>query len=142
MTGTATLANYGRGGGCGENRKALFGLFQALAKGLRRILERSDNGRVERRATAGAQPARDTRVVNAMGSLCDTRLLEGFHRRCEQALSPGRRCVVVDLSGVTSVNTKLVATLVTLLRRAQAEGGPPQTQGLRPGASLDRGLWC
>ena len=68
------------------------------------------------------QSAMDTRVVDATGNLCDTRVLQGFHRRCEQVLSSGKRRVTLDLANVMSADTKLVATLITLLRRAQLEG--------------------
>lgn len=66
----------------------------------------------------------DTRVVDAAGDLRDTRVLQVFHRRCEGTLNPAPRRVVVDLAGVTSADTKLVATLVLLLRRAHSEGVP------------------
>ncbi|MFH0981791.1 MAG: hypothetical protein V2A79_09655 [Planctomycetota bacterium] len=66
----------------------------------------------------------DTRVIDATGNLCDTRVLQGFHHRCEQVLNPGRRCVAVDLAKVTSANTKLVATLVILLQHARSMGVP------------------
>jgi anti-anti-sigma regulatory factor len=65
-----------------------------------------------------------TQVVGAAGNLCETRVLQVFHRRCEGALSPTPRRVVLDLAGVTSADTKLVAALVLLLRRADSEGVP------------------
>jgi len=64
----------------------------------------------------------DTQVVTASGDLRDTRLLQSFHRRCEEAVSPRRRRVAVDLGRVTDANTKLIATLVLLRRWAQAQG--------------------
>ncbi|MFH1748675.1 MAG: STAS domain-containing protein [Planctomycetota bacterium] len=67
-------------------------------------------------------PSESTRAVDAVGNLCDTRVLDVFHRRCVQAMNPERRTVVVDLARVTSVDTKLIATLITLLKQARAAG--------------------
>jgi anti-anti-sigma regulatory factor len=124
MAGTAMLTDHGRGGSYGVSRRVQFGLFQAFARVLRWVLERSESRPEERRSATGVQGTVHTRVVDAAGDLCDTRVLEGFHHRCEQALAPGRRCVVVDLAHVTSADTKLVATLITLLRRAQSADVP------------------
>ena len=124
MGSTATAANHGLGGSCGANRPVRFGLFRAFARGLRGILERSKRRQGEERGATERQGSMDTRVIDATGNLCDTRMLRGFHHRCEQVMNPGRRCVAVDLTNVTSADTKLVATLVILRQRAQSVGAP------------------
>lgn len=70
-------------------------------------------------STAG-QTDVESRVVSAAGNMCDSRLLRVFHRRCHHTLDSGPASVVVDLAGVTQANTRLVATLVAVLRRARA----------------------
>ena len=124
MESTATAADHGLGGSCGANRPVQLGLFQSLARGLRRILKRSESRQGEERGAAERQGAMHTRVVDATGNLCDTRMLRGFHHRCERVMNPGRRCVAVDLTNVTSADTKLVATLIILRQRAQSVGAP------------------
>lgn len=124
MGSRAMLAHRSRSGTYGANPGMHFGLLRAFARALRRSRERSESGRQQQRNATGRHGTMDTQVVDATGDLCDTRVLRVFHRRCEEALSPGRRCLVVDLADVTSADTKLVATLVTLLQRAQALGVP------------------
>jgi len=68
--------------------------------------------------------AMDTHVVAAMGNLCDTQVLQGFHRRCERALNADCRRIRANLVGVQDANTKLIATLITIARRARSAGVP------------------
>jgi len=120
----ATVADFGPGGSAGPNVRMRLGSLQALASGLRRMLERFEDTSAERQQAPEPRYAADTRIVNATGDLRDTRVLQAFHRRCEEALNPGRRRVRVDLADVASADTKLVATLLVLWRRAKAVGVP------------------
>ena len=124
MRSTATLTDYGGGGSPGELWEAIRTPLWALVRNVRRIIPHSKDTLADRRRAATRHGTADTRVVDAVGNLRDTRVLQVFHRRCEGALNPAPRRVVVDLAGVTSADTKLVATLVLLRRRAHSEGVP------------------
>ena len=63
-----------------------------------------------------------TRIISPSGSLRDSRRCRDFHHDCEQAVRPGRRRVVLNLTQVADADTKLVATLVAIARRARAAG--------------------
>ena len=69
-------------------------------------------------------------MVGAAGDLRETRVLQVFHRRCEGALSPMPQRVVLDLAGVTSADTKLVATLVLGLMLAPVASAQPHGYSL------------
>ena len=124
MGSTATLADDGGGGSLGELREAACGLLRALAKGLRRSLGRAERGRMALENTAAPPGPRETRVIEAGGDLRDTRVLQGFQRRCERALVPGSQRVALDLEKAADANTRTIATLVTIVRRARSAGVP------------------
>ena len=57
--------------------------------------------------------------LRACGDLTDWRALRGFQSRCEALIHAGTDRVVLDLSEVQQADTKLVACLLILLRRAR-----------------------
>ncbi|MFH0982192.1 MAG: hypothetical protein V2A79_11695 [Planctomycetota bacterium] len=125
MGSTATLTGYGAAVGCGGvDRGGGHGLLRALARGLGRAFRRAESRRPERPTPQAAGSAVEIGLVNATGDLRETRVLQGFQRRCEAALNPGRPRVVVDLGRVVTADTKLVATLIMLLQRARSVGVP------------------
>ncbi len=67
-----------------------------------------------------SQDAMETRVVKVSGDLSDARAVQDLHRCCLALLNPRRRRVVLDLGGVRRADTKLVAGLVSLARRARS----------------------
>ncbi len=73
-----------------------------------------DNGSVE--AHAGGV------VLRPLGDLNDAKKVKQFYRACETLLNQRVERVVLDLSGVDKVDTKLLAALVVLRRKATSEG--------------------
>jgi ABC-type transporter Mla MlaB component len=124
MAGTEIITNHGLSRSSGGHHRGRLRYLRALAKGLQRILGRTTNRGSKLQCAAGLESATDTRVVTAAGNLRDTRVLQVLHRRCEEALNPGRRCVAVNLTNVTDADTKLVAALIVLLQRARSMGVP------------------
>ena len=79
-----------------------------------------------RRQLVGPRPGRRTVgsggeeiFLRACGDLTDWRALRGFQSQCEALLHSGIDRVVLDLSEVRQADTKLVACLLVLLRRAR-----------------------
>jgi hypothetical protein len=65
-----------------------------------------------------------TAVLEAGCNLYDSQVLTDFHHDCKQVIDAGPRRAVINLERTDAANTKLVAALVALLRRAQAIGTP------------------
>jgi ABC-type transporter Mla MlaB component len=141
MVGEAKMAEFGWSSRCDPNGPGRPGAIRARTRGLRRLLGRRLDTPAERlRASEPASAAqceapeytgaaatqflrqRGTQIVTASGDLRDTRVLQSFHRRCKQALSPGRQRGAVDLGRATDADSKLIATLVVIHRWTQAQG--------------------
>jgi ABC-type transporter Mla MlaB component len=78
---------------------------------------------LQTRTTARPGPPPDPtepEVLRASGDLSDWRAVRELNRRCEAHLRVGRGRVVIDLSGVERADSKLVASLVLLARRARS----------------------
>ena len=124
MGSIATVADFGPGGSTRANVRGRLGSLRALANGLRRKLKRREDTSAERQKAPEPRYAADTRVINATGDLRDTRVLQAFHRHCEEALNARHRPLRFNLDDVDSADTKLVATLLVLRQRARAVGVP------------------
>ena len=106
--------------------KSKGGLLGSLVASLRRApADPPDSTSIDTAAAAPSGPVRDgarTRVLTLSGDLTDGQAVREFHQLCEKLVQPGRRRVVLDLRRVSHADTKLVASLVVVLRRAQAAG--------------------
>lgn len=71
---------------------------------------------------AVASDAERSFLVRASGDLTDCRVLRRFQARCEALLHARIDHVVLDLSEVEQADTKLVACLLVVLRRARSVG--------------------
>jgi len=80
------------------------------------------DGRVLTQLPAGHDGASDdparTRVIRLDGNLRDDGRICEFRHRCNEVVHAGRRRVVLNLAGVEQADTKLVAILVAIMRRA------------------------
>lgn len=87
---------------------------------------RSERGAKGAPVTAGSNPgchAFDpvkTQVLRFVGSARNDKTVRALHSKALELLRPGRRRVVLDLTGVTDADTKVVASLVDAIRHARA----------------------
>ena len=72
--------------------------------------------------TTPTKDTSSTQLIVLSGDLRDPEALLEFHRRCQRLMQPGRRCIVCDLKRVACADTRLVASLVAVLRRARSAG--------------------
>ncbi len=77
--------------------------------------------------------ALETQVMFVRGDLSDWRAVQRLHSHCETLVQPGRQRVVLNLASVDHADTKLVASLVALARRAQSAQVPFE---IRPSSRL------
>lgn len=77
--------------------------------------------------------ALETQVMFVRGDLSDWRAVQQLHSHCETLVQPGGQRVVLNLASVDHADTKLVASLVALARRAQSAQVPFE---IRPSSRL------
>jgi anti-anti-sigma regulatory factor len=119
---TTQTATSGGSGGRSRLRQQIVLPIRALVRSVRRMARHSGVTLPEPDQASELETEAGPRVVDACGDLRETSVLQEFCRRCESTMDSGPRHLVVDLSHVTRANTKLVAALVLLLRRARVEG--------------------
>ncbi len=119
------------------------GLGGLLSRLRQRLMHLSGMGRGtgwSPEVTAGASSllstsldALETQVMFVRGDLSDWRDVQRLHSHCETLVQPGRQRVVLNLASVDHADTKLVASLVALARRAQSAQVPFE---IRPSSRL------
>ena len=83
------------------------------------------SGRADRQAPSDAgQSVTNAQVITARGDLRNGSAIRDYCQRCELAIRNGARGLILDLTGVSSTDSKLVAGLVLIVRRARAARVP------------------
>ena len=93
---------------------------QARQEPSSRLWTRHPSGEPAGSAAAGLATSNRPIVVTAPARMTDWRAVQDFRHRCESSLQRAPKRIILDLTLVQAADTKLVACLVTVLRRARA----------------------